>query len=488
MNYGNDGNYGQNRQPMQYPQNPQGFPQQSSYPQNGQQGAFYAPQGNPYAQNNSQQAAPWNGMPNPYGGQQVYPQPNNANGYPQTSGQMGYPRQPEQNGWNNQTAPGGYGQSGAQTLYRGGYPGLNGMQRQPAYPGGQSSAQQSSQFQQPQPQPAAKPAKPLNLKPAVFVMLLLVLPTLFVLSMFVMKDVKALKWAFIAAALLTVLLAWRPRMVEANTRLTATVIYCALAVVVAVSAMSGQQQGGEQQNNRQTGLLASAGVPSGIQADNGNNEPVYTQQLMATPTPTKDPLDTDAVRQVESFFYFWSVNKTENMLGLCAPSWISSVPNPQVALFSIQQNRTPSEYHVDKISGTENDNSRTVTVTSTINKNRVNTAPVQTRFSVVVLKESGVWYVDPRSLSSSIQETDTPTPEPTITATPEVTTNPNMKLYYNSKGGTQYHLEEHCRAIHSKYYEYMRSFTWSQIDDEPYKDLQPCNICAAPLRPPEILY
>ena len=55
-------------------------------------------------------------------------------------------------------------------------------------------------------------------------------------------------------------------------------------------------------------------------------------------------------------------------------------------------------------------------------------------------------------------------------------------LYYNSKGGSKYHAQEHCQSINSSYYQYIKSFTYSQINDDDYKDLSPCNQCNAPLR------
>ena len=53
----------------------------------------------------------------------------------------------------------------------------------------------------------------------------------------------------------------------------------------------------------------------------------------------------------------------------CAAQLASAQENPPTALFMPLANRTPEEYTIEEISGTDQDNSRTVTMTATINKN-----------------------------------------------------------------------------------------------------------------------
>ena len=170
------------------------------------------------------------------------------------------------------------------------------------------------------------------------------------------------------------------------------------------------------------------------------------------------------------------------MVSLCSPSWQSSVSEPKKALYQILANRTPEDYTMEKISGTDNDTTRTVTVKATINKNNGKDAELY-RLSVVMVKENETWYVDPKSLST-LEDISTATPAPTATPAVQDSTNTsaNTVLYYNSKGGTKYHAEEHCKSIHSSYYQYMKSFTYGEINDDAYKDLTACNICNAPLR------
>ncbi|MBQ7865052.1 MAG: hypothetical protein IJ350_01685, partial [Clostridia bacterium] len=174
----------------------------------------------------------------------------------------------------------------------------------------------------------------------------------------------------------------------------------------------------------------------------------------------------------------------DNMITLCAPSWQRSVEEPPKALFSILQNRIPVEYEVEKISGTENDTARTVTVVADINK-RNGQDPQKYRFQVIMKKEDGVWYVDPESLESNVVET---TAAVTINITPEPPPAPvegsaNTVLYWNkSGGGSYYHIDQNCKSTAPKWLPFDGQFTFSQINEGDYAKLTPCAECGAPLR------
>ena len=87
-------------------------------------------------------------------------------------------------------------------------------------------------------------------------------------------------------------------------------------------------------------------------------------------TPTPPPQTTSNVTdRLETFFYYWSANRQDDMLTLCAPSWQNKVENAKTALFGLMANRTPKDYAVESVSGTDYDTSRTVTVVSTMDRN-----------------------------------------------------------------------------------------------------------------------
>ena len=200
------------------------------------------------------------------------------------------------------------------------------------------------------------------------------------------------------------------------------------------------------------------------------------------PTEVEDNgLNGECGQQLTSFFYFWSVNDTENMVSLCAPSWQKSVSEPKKSLFSILANRVPVNYSFTAISGTNNDASRTITAEVEIDKRNGSSTSIYI-FKVIMLNEDGAWFVDPRSLESNETATATATNSfATQPPTPEPATADTV-LYYNPDGGSYYHSDPNCSQIAAKYLPLKGTFRYSQVNDDEYKDLSPCNSCAAPLR------
>ena len=57
----------------------------------------------------------------------------------------------------------------------------------------------------------------------------------------------------------------------------------------------------------------------------------------------------------------------------------------------------------------------------------------------------------------------------------------SLLLYYNPKGGKNYHSEPTCLLVKDKY-EPMPSFTYGELDEKPYSKLSPCPGCAPQVR------
>ena len=53
----------------------------------------------------------------------------------------------------------------------------------------------------------------------------------------------------------------------------------------------------------------------------------------------------------------------------------------------------------------------------------------------------------------------------------------DLLLYYNPKGGTNYHSQPTCSIVKDKY-EPMTAFTYGELDQKPYSKLDPCPGCA----------
>lgn len=66
--------------------------------------------------------------------------------------------------------------------------------------------------------------------------------------------------------------------------------------------------------------------------------------------------------------------------------------------------------------------------------------------------------------------------------TSEVHTDGELVLYYNPEGGTRYHTDKNCLSTNPRYLPFSGQFTYAEVNDEAYAQLQPCNVCDAPLR------
>ena len=137
---------------------------------------------------------------------------------------------------------------------------------------------------------------------------------------------------------------------------------------------------------------------------------------------------------------------------------------------------------MERVSGTSESTSRTVTVTSTIDRNN-GKDPVKYRLSVLMVKENEQWYVDPQSLQSNEKETSTetaPSSNTTPTQPPLYTGTPDTPLYYNPNGGSMYHLDPDCPSVGDRY-KPMAQFYFRELGQSPYSALRPCNQCGAPI-------
>ena len=504
-------------------QNPAGgysAPGYQSYPQASQgysrtgQGYAQMPQG--YAQNYTQPGQGYGQVPQGYAS--GYAQPGQGYGQaPQGYAQNYAPAQQPGSGYGQApqgyTQPGqGYAQPGQGYAPAGGYayPQMNGTQNysgQPGYaqnqPGGYAPYAQMGRNQVP-PQDYGRqiplngggyvpPAVPVRKQPFVFQSWMLIglgAALLVLLAVGLVTRMNALLWAFLVLAAGSIAFFWIKPLVTGNRRLCYTIIFGVLASVAALTALgvlaprdtvsSPQPQGVPSQTTAAPGTAASSG--SVIDPQTGNViSAVVQDNPTATPTPVAD--DHSTTDRLESFFRYWSANRQDEMLTLCAPSWQSSVDNPKTALFGLLANRTPLDYTVEKISGTSEDTSRTVTVTSTMDRNN-GKDPVKYRIGVLMVREGDQWYVDPQSLKT-YAEADTPDPAlaATPTPSPEPAANASTVLYYNPDGGTKYHLDQNCKSTHAKYLPMKGHFTYGEINDAKYANLSPCNVCAAPLRP-----
>ena len=430
----------------------------------------------PYAQPNGYQQL--NGYPQ----QNAYSQPNSAPaavGYSYQGGQIPggsyIPQTPYSQGYTSPGyQPGGYAQ---------GYSAYNQMGRTPQM---QPPPQQEMGGQVPLngggyvPQPVPVRKQPFVLTDVWLLLLSAVLLCLFALGMWVISSAK---WAFLILAAGSIAMLWIKPMTENNKRLCFSIVF-ALLVLVTIFQIIPHNGISDPTNmstsGSDTNVVSVSGQPEEDKTGTKSTQDTAAPAVTNTPEPNAD---YEVLSRLRSFFDFWSMNRQDDMLTLCSPSWASKEDNPKTALFALLRNRTPLNMVEENISGTSNDLSRTVTVVSEMDRN--NGKPtVKYRMNIMMDKETdGLWYVNPKSLLSY---DDADTPDPSITDTPAPTETPavypNTVLYYNPGKGEYYHLDQNCKRIAEKYLPLQGHFTFAEINDEKYKKLKPCAVCGAPYR------
>lgn len=509
-------------------QNPQqpGFSQGNYPPMQGYAPGNGYPQQNGYQQPYGQQSYDPQGYNNQQYGQQGYnqsygQQPYDQQGYNQQYGQQGY----DQQGYNNQPYGQGYDQQGYNQPYN-----QQPYQQQPydqqgfVQPGGYQQPYNQPGYQQPNPydqqaysqqnpqetdfppeqqyaqytpdgqrvyptsgrsgfrvQPAARREIPWDT--IAKVLMFGVLPVLFILSM--VFSWTAVKWVVLAGAVASIVAMWIRELVTPNARLILSLLMASAAIVCLVSALATNTADNQnpaqpnQPNQMQQGTTAGDNLDVNLTA---------TDTPDPSPTPTATPYDDseECYAQLHSFFTLWKNNAISQMVNLTSPTWRSSIKGDTDAvtqkLFGeVLTNRTPVSWEFTGITGTSNDVARMVTVRAVINKNNTLGESVYL-WKVRMVKEDGIWYVDPATLQSNEQES-TATPTNALATQPVLnTSHPDLLIYYNPDGGTYYHIDPNCESVNPKYRPLSGVIKWSQIEDSPYDQLEQCKRCGAPLR------
>lgn len=307
------------------------------------------------------------------------------------------------------------------------------------------------------------------------------LPLLFLLAMIL--RVTELHWAFLGLSLLSLMTMWGLRAFVPQARMTMSLIYAALMIVSLAAALWFTQPAGDrtkgQDQNADDGLMALFSnnvTASDIQNYGEGVRPSNSEQ----PEPTAD-IRSEVQSQLELFMNSWMSLDYNAMLSYCTPSWVNAQADPQHAIFKIRGTSTPVSYEIMAVSGSNADDSRTVTMQASIDKG-TGKAPQDYRYEVLMLRVNNVWYVDPASLSSATEIKNEPTPTVTFTLMPTYSPDPGQTLYYNPDGGSFYHANDQCTSVSNKYLPLKGSFKYSQLNDEAYKKLQPCGKCSAPGR------
>lgn len=325
------------------------------------------------------------------------------------------------------------------------------------------------------------PRPPFDVDKWLKIILYGILPVLFIPCIFVSHTFDFLRYLFIIATVISLSVIWYRQAFTSGMRTGISVVYLALSIIV-IAMLIGNNKDTQQTNN-----LFNANAAGQVTAEPTTSVEAAPLAAQETPAPEEDVGESEAEQRLAMFMDYWAVNNVESMVALVQPSWASQQDSPAQALFTVISNRTPTEYQIEGISGSAADSSRTVTMSANIDKNN-GKDPVRYRFMILMVKESGAWFIDPNSLATNdtVSETTPPVsgketiaqslaPRMTVTPIPD----PSTKLYYNATGGTYYHIDPNCSAVNPKYLP-MASFLYSELDDSPYSSLKPCLKCGAP--------
>lgn len=355
----------------------------------------------------------------------------------------------------------------------------------PAQPQAAAGAPQQPMFnlRTPPRQPAHE-RTPFNADRLWSVFLFGLLPLVFIPCLFVPSSLDVIRYVFLGLCVVGVGGMWYRQMFSSVTRLIVSMVYVALCIVTVAMMMQGGR------DVLRTGAPGSQ--PASVQSSPTPDAAVAAAGMTAeTPSPTPVPTPSgpsEAEQRLETFMALWQSNNPQEMVRLVQPSWASAQENPSTALFMLLANRTPEEYTIEEISGTDQDNSRTVTMTATINKNNGKDPSIY-RFMVIMTKEGDEWYVDPNSLATNdeLQSSEenvvnnlsvaeaTATPRTTVTPAPAGDTT----LYYNVSGGSFYHLDPYCSSVAEEYQPLTGTFPYSELS-QYIGQYSPCLVCNAP--------
>lgn len=360
--------------------------------------------------------------------------------------------------------------------------------QQPAY-GYQNIPPQSMPFGQPvQPAAPRQPREPLNADKLWTLFLFGLLPLLFIPCLFVTGMWSALRYVFIGAVVIGLGAMWYRQMYTPTIRLVTSMVYVALCI----GAIAMQMQGSADVKRTSATLSQPPAVQQQTSTDNSAVVPEPTEiPVEATPTPLPVSGPSQAEKRLDLFMNLWMVNNTTEMVQLVQPSWCAKQENPSMALFMVLANRTPEDFVIEDISGSDTDNSRTITMRATINKN-TGKAPSVFRFMIMMVKEGEEWYVNPNSLATNDKQasttdenvvktqsvgTATEAPRTTVTPPPPASTS----LYFNA-GGNYYHMDPNCPSVNADNLPFDSEFSYSELKSmKQSTNLLPCLKCGAPV-------
>lgn len=318
------------------------------------------------------------------------------------------------------------------------------------------------------------------------VLLTIALPICFFVSLLVRSTQLYIAFALLSAGCLLIM--WLMNAFVANARMTLSILHIAMILVavfaVWISAPPPQQPSQQQSVSGLGGTAAQEGDLASIfdKESSASIAEMAAQEAASQPTGTPNPGSASLAQQrLEQFMSAWVTLNYDDLISFSLPSWVSQQKDARRAMFQVLANRSPIDFTVLDVSGSDADSTRTVSMDATISKNN-GQPPLKYNMQVLMMRINDVWYVDPSSLASGSPIQQQGSAKPVVTVAPLVTASPDMVLYYNPEGGALYHVNPECPSTAARFLPFKGSFTFSQINDAAYASLQPCTTCHAPAR------
>ncbi len=315
------------------------------------------------------------------------------------------------------------------------------------------------------------------------VLLTIAIPLLFFISLLSRNTTFYI--ALVLLSSISLLVMWLMSAFVPNARMTLSVIHIAMIMVMlfAIFISTAPVPAVQPQVNiggaaAQEGDLASIfGKDSSASISDMTAEEAASQPA-GTPNPGSASL---AQQRLEQFMSAWVNLDYQEMVNYSVPSWVSQQSNPNQAMFQVRANRTPLDFSILEVSGSDADSTRTISMQTTISKNN-GQQPLLYSMQVLMMRINDVWYVDPSSLSSANPIQQQVASVPQVTIAPMITASPNLQLYFNPDGGSLYHTDANCSSARKEFLPFKGSFFYSQLNEAAYAKLEPCTTCHAPSR------
>lgn len=333
------------------------------------------------------------------------------------------------------------------------------------------------------------------------IILVVVLPIAFIVALFVRNTL--FYWGFVILSLLSVGAMYLLKAFVPNARRVLGVIHSAMVIVILFTILVSGTRNQNQPRQAAQDFQATFSDDTTASIMDMNENLITGEAEEDTVMPGTASL---AQQKLEQFMSAWAVKDYSSMVTYSAPNWTNQFETQRDAetnIFHLCAIRTPVSYQIMDVSGSDTDQTRTITMQARISKSD-GKEPELYNFQILMIRANNEWYVDPNSISSSqivknqdlavqtgteqllgdgtTQVQEQPAALAPVAAPQLDTVSPDTLLYYNQDGGEYYHIDPNCSSIGAKYKPLTATFYYRDVSNDTFKNLKTCPHCKAPAR------